>query len=79
MKGEVYLLVFVILECLCLLMIGYCSKSWDEFVVFGVLVFDFIFIVCDNVVGEVCLLWFGKLVLVYWGVFDFVVVEGVEE
>lgn len=40
---------------------------------------DFIIIVCDNVVGEVCFIWFGYLVIVYWGYVDLFVGEGLDD
>lgn len=69
-KGEVYLLVIEMLCQVDYLVEGLCFKVWDEFVVLDVLVMDFVFIVCDQVVGEVCLLWLGELIIVYWGIED---------
>ena len=51
-KGEVHPLALATLERLRLPTTGYRSKSWDEFVVPGAPVFDFIFTVCDNAAGE---------------------------
>lgn len=58
---------------------GYRSKSWDQFVVSGAPVFDFIFTVCDNAAGEVCPVWPGRPMSAQWGIPDPAAVEGTEE
>ena len=78
-KGEVHPLALATLERLRLPTTGYRSKSWDEFVVPGAPVFDFIFTVCDNAAGEACPLWPGQPVSAHWGVPDPAAVEGTEE
>ena len=78
-KGAVHPLALATLERLHLPATGYRSKSWDEFVVPGAPVFDFIFTVCDNAAGEACPLWPGKPVSAHWGVPDPAAVEGTEE
>lgn len=55
-----------------------CVKNVLEFQGEDVLVFDFVFIVCDQVVNEDCLAWEGQLVSVYWGMFDLVKVIGID-
>lgn len=55
---------------------GCCSKSWDEFVGDGVLEMCVVIMVCDSVVFEVCLYWFGSFVKVYWGYVDLLNVIG---
>lgn len=77
-KGEVHPLALATLERLHMPATGYHSKSWDEFVMPGAPVFDFIFTVCDNAAGEVCPLWPGKPVSAHWGVPDPAAVEGEE-
>lgn len=57
--GVVNLLVLEQIYVIGYLLNDLCSKSWDEFVVLDVLKMDFIIMVCDNVVGEVCLIWLG--------------------
>lgn len=74
--GMVNLDVFICIECYGLFFDGFCFKSWEEFVGLDVFNMDFIVIVCDSVVGEVCFVWLGYLFVVYWGIFDLVGVEG---
>ncbi|MDZ5767040.1 arsenate reductase ArsC [Stenotrophomonas maltophilia] len=78
-KGEVHPQALATLERLHLPATGYRSKSWDEFVIPGAPVFDFIFTVCDNAAGEACPLWPGKPASAHWGVSDPAAVEGTEE
>ncbi len=78
-KGEVHPQALATLERLRLPNTGYRSKSWDEFVVPGAPVFDFIFTVCDSAAGEACPLWPSKPVSAHWGVPDPAAVEGTEE
>ncbi|WP_205191639.1 arsenate reductase ArsC [Burkholderia sp. LMG 13014] len=78
-KGEVHPLALATLERLRLPTTGYRSKSWDEFVVPGAPLFDFIFTVCDNAAGEACPLWPGQPVSAHWGVPDPAAVVGTEE
>ena len=78
-KGEVHPLALATLERLQLPAAGYRSKSWDEFVVSGTPVLDFIFTVCDNAAGEVCPVWPGQPMSAHWGVPDPAAVEGTEE
>lgn len=78
-KGEVHSLALATLQWLHMPTADYCSKSWEEFVAPGAPVFDFIFTVCDNAVGEVCPVWPGKPVSAHWGVPDPAGVEGSAE
>lgn len=48
---------------------------WDEFEDYDV---DFVVIVCDLVVGELCFVYFGKFFKVYWGLEDLFKLEGSE-
>ena len=77
-KGAVHPLALATLERLHLPATGYRSKSWDEFVVPGAPVFDFIFTVCDNAAGEVCPVWPGRPMWAHWGVPDPAAVEGTD-
>jgi len=58
---------------------GLRSKSWDEFACVGSQPLDFVFTVCDQVVGEVCPLWSGQPITAHWGVADPVAFAGSEE
>ncbi|MRT19370.1 arsenate reductase ArsC [Comamonas sp. CAH-2] len=78
-KGEVHPQALATLKRLHMPDTGYRSKSWDEFVAPQAPVFDFIFTVCDNAAGEVCLLWPGNPVSAHWGLPDPAAVTGTEE
>ena len=78
-KGEVHPQALATLKRLHMPDTGYRSKSWDEFVASQAPVFDFIFTVCDNAAGEVCLLWPGNPVSAHWGLPDPAAVTGTEE
>ena len=77
-KGEVHPLALATLERLRMPTAGYRSKSWDEFAAPGAPVFDFIFTVCDNAVGETCPFWPGKPVSAQWVVPVPAAIEGPE-
>lgn len=74
-SGWVYLCSLVIFEQVGIVIYGLYSKGSEVFE--GVLL-DIVIIVCDVVVGEVCLLYFGVVLKVYWGLVDFFVLDGDE-
>lgn len=78
-RGTVHAMALDTLKRLQLPTEGYRSKSWDEFVIPGAPVFDFIFTVCDNAAGEACPFWPGKPVSAHWGIPDPAAVKGPEE
>ena len=77
-KGAVHPLAFDLLEKADLDTSRLRSKSWDEFAKPGAPVMDFVFTVCDQAAGEVCLVWPGNPVTAHWGVPDPAPVQGTE-
>jgi arsenate reductase (thioredoxin) len=75
-KGTVHPLALDLLERLRLPTAGLRSKSWDEFASRGAPIMDFVFTVCDQAAGEVCLVWPGNPITAHWGVPDPAAVEG---
>ena len=75
-KGAVHPLALEILQSLEYPTEGYRSKGWEEFALPGAPELDFVFTVCDDAAGEVCLVWPGSPVTAHWGVPDPVTAEG---
>ena len=57
---------------------GLRAKSWDEFTGAKATELDFVFTLCDSIVGETCPDWPGRPVSVHWALPDPAAVEGSE-
>lgn len=68
--GQVNPLAIQLLQSLNYDTVGLRSKHWDEFIVHGAPLFDFIFTVCDKAAGEPCPVWPGQPMQAQWGVED---------
>jgi arsenate reductase (thioredoxin) len=77
-KGQVHPMALDLLKRMNLPAEGFRSKSWDEFAAPGAPLIDFIFTVCDNAAGEVCLVWPRKPMTAHWGIADPAAVEGTD-
>ena len=55
------------------------SKRWDEFMLPGAPVMDFVITVCDNAAKENSLVWHGSPLTAHWGFDDPTTVEGTFE
>ena len=69
-KGEIHPLTLELLKKLNYKTSDLRSKSWDEFVVDGAPVFDFVFTVCDVTMSESCPVFPGRPMTAHWGVED---------
>ena len=75
-KGEVHPLALEALKHFRLPNDGLRSKSWEEFARPEAPQLDFVFTVCDNAAGEMCLAWPGQPMTAQWGLPDPAAVEG---
>ena len=49
---------------------GLRAKSWDEFTEAGTPELDFVFTLCDSMMGETCPEWPGRPMTTYWSIPD---------
>jgi arsenate reductase len=75
-KGTVNPFALKVLQALNYPAFGFRSKSWEEFVVAGAPVMDFVFTVCDSAAGETCPVWPGQPMTAHWGIEDPAAVTG---
>jgi arsenate reductase len=78
-KGDVHPLTIKTLQSHGLNCESLRSKSWREFSGDSAPHLDFVFTVCDDLVGEVCPIWPGQPMTAHWGIEDPVAVEGSDE
>jgi arsenate reductase len=69
-KGQVHPETIRLLQSLGYDVLGFRSKSWNEFAGPGAPALDFAFTVCDNAAGETCPVWPGQPMTAHWGVPD---------
>jgi protein-tyrosine-phosphatase len=69
-KGRVHPNTLDLLRKLNFDVIGFRSKTWNEFAGPDAMPLDFVFTVCDNAAGEACPLWPGQPMTAHWGVPD---------
>jgi len=77
-KGVVNPFALKVLEAYGYPVIGFRSKSWDEFSGPEAPVMDFVFTVCDSAAGETCPFWPGQPMTAHWGIPDPAAVEGTD-
>lgn len=77
-KGAVHPLAIATLQSMGLPVDGLRSKSWQEFAQVGAPPLDFVFTVCDDAAGEVCLVWPGTPMTAHWGMEDPAAFRGTE-
>ena len=69
-KGQVNPLALKVLEHHHHPVIGFRSKSWDEFAGDDAPELDFVFTVCDRAANETCPIWPGQPMSAHWGIED---------